>query len=85
MAYWIGGQLHDPKGELTKAPDVVTFNIADGEFSFYTKDQWEQLIDEWRDALYDGSGIEDELDDESVIEMIHGDEIFWEWLPKEVK
>lgn len=90
MAYWMNGVLHDPKGELTKAPelpDVVAFDIADGEFRFYTKDQWEQRIDQWRDSLYDESFVEDdyELDDETVIEMIHGDEFFWEWLPKEVK
>jgi hypothetical protein len=86
----MGGQLHDPKGELTKAPelpDVVAFDIADGEFSFYTKEQWEQRIYQWRDSLYDEDFVEDdyELDDETVIEMIHGDEFFWEWLPKEVK
>lgn len=90
MAYWMNGVLHDPKGELTKAPelpDVVAFDIADGEFSFYTKDQWEQRIYQWRDSLYDEDFVEDdyELDDETVIEMIHGDEFFWEWLPKEVK
>ena len=90
MAYWQGGKLYDPKGELTKAPelpDVVSFDIADGEFSFYTKEQFEGLIAQWRDDLYDESGMEDdyELDDETVIEMIHGDEFFWEWLPKEAK
>ena len=90
MAYWQGGQLHDPKGELTKAPelpDVVAFDIADGEFSFYTKEQFEGLIAQWRDDLYDEGEIEDdyELDDEDVIEMVNGDEFFWEWLPKEVK
>ena len=39
MAYWMNGILHDPKGELTEAPqlpDVVAFNIADGSFEFFT-------------------------------------------------
>ena len=88
--YWMGGKIHDPKGLLTEAPelpDVVAFNIADGEFEFYTKEQFECLIDQWRDELYDRGDINDdyELDDEDVIEMVNGDEFFWEWLPKEVK
>ena len=81
--YWMGGQIHDPKGLLTEAPplpDIVTFDIADGEFDFYTKDQWETLIDEWRDELEsEGYYAEDE---EDVVSMVHGDEFFWDWLPK---
>lgn len=90
MAYWMNGILHDPKGELTEAPelpDVVAFNIADGSFEFFTEAQFEAQIAEWREELYDNGDTEDdwELDDEEVIDMVNGDEFFWEWLPKEVK
>ena len=84
MAYWMNGILHDPKGELTEAPelpDVVAFNIADGSFEFFTTEQFEEQIAEWREELDDS----DEYDDEEVIDMVTGDEVFWEWLPKEVK
>ena len=88
MAYWMNGILHDPKGELTEGltlspelPDVVAFNIADGSFEFFTEAQFEAQIAEWREELDDS----DEYDDEDVIDMVNGDEFFWEWLPKEVK
>ena len=90
MAYWQGGKLYDPKDELTPAPelpDVVVFDIADGSFSFYTKAQFESYIDNLRYELVDEGLIEcDEgLDVDDVLDMVHGDELFWEWLPKEVK
>ena len=84
MAYWMNGILHDPKGELTAAPelpDVVAFNIADGSFEFFTAAQFQAQIDLWREELDDS----DEYDDEDVIDMVNGDEFFWEWLPTEVK
>jgi hypothetical protein len=84
MAYWMNGILHDPKGELTAAPelpDVVAFNIADGSFEFFTTAQFQAQIELWREELDDG----DEYDDEDVIDMVNGDEFFWEWLPTEVK
>jgi len=90
MAYWMNGILHDPKGELTEAPelpDVVTFDIADGSFNFYTKEQFENYIDELRNELVDEGHVESDegLDFDDVLDMVHGDELFWEWLPKEVK
>jgi len=84
MAYWMNGILHDPKGELTEAPqlpDVVAFNIADGSFEFFTTEQFQAQIELWREELDDS----DEYDDEDVIDMVNGDEFFWEWLPTEVK
>ena len=88
--YWMGGQIHDPKGLLTEAPplpDIVTFDIADGEFNFYTKEQFEDYVDQLRDELVSEGHIEcDEgLDVDDVLSMAHGDELFWDWLPKEVK
>ena len=90
MAYWMNGILHDPKGELTEAPelpDVVAFNIADGSFEFFTKAQFEAQIEEWRQELIEGGDLEEaeEYDNEDVIDMVNGDEFFWDWLPKDVK
>ena len=89
--YWMGGKIHDPKGllvtEAPPLPDVVTFDIADGEFNFYTKEQFEDYVDHLRDDLVSEGLVEcDEgLDFDDVLEMVHGDEFFWEWLPQEVK
>ena len=68
-------------------PDVVTFDIADGSFNFYTKEQFEQYINELRNELVDEGQVESDegLDFDDVLDMVHGDELFWEWLPKEVK
>ena len=90
MAYWQGGKLYDPKDALTPAPelpDVVVFDIADGSFDFYTKEQFESYIDNLRYELVDNGLIESDegLDFDDVLEMVHGEELFWEWLPKEVK
>ena len=81
--YWQGGKIHDPQGVLTEAPalpDIVAFDVADGEFSFYTKEQFEARVDEWRDELEADGYYAEDMDD--VISMTHGDEFFWDWLPK---
>ena len=88
--YWQGGYIHDPKGLLTEAPavpDIVTFDIADGEFKFYTKEQFEQYVDQLRNELVESGHVESDegLDFDDVLEMVHGDELFWDWLPQEVK
>ena len=76
--------------QITNAPelpDVVVFDIADGSFDFYTKEQFESYIDNLRYELVDSGLIESDegLDFDDVLEMVHGEELFWEWLPKEVK
>ena len=76
--------------QITNAPelpDVVVFDIADGSFDFYTKEQFESYIDNLRYELVDNGLIESDegLDFDDVLEMVHGEELFWEWLPKEVK
>jgi hypothetical protein len=88
MTYWQGGILYDPKGELTDAPelpDIVAFDIADGEFSFYTKDQFEHLVGQYQNELEDDGYDTQNMDFDDIVEAIHGDEFFWDWLPKEVK
>jgi hypothetical protein len=71
----------------SELPDVVVFDIADGSFDFYTKEQFESYIDNLRYELVDNGLIESDegLDFDDVLEMVHGEELFWEWLPKEVK
>jgi len=88
--YWMGGKIHDPQGVLTEAPalpDIVNFDIADGEFNCYTKAQFEDYVDQLRDELVESGHVESDegLDVDDVLEMTHGDELFWDWLPQEVK
>ena len=33
---------------------VVTFDVADGSFTFYSKESWETTIEEWRKELDGG-------------------------------
>jgi hypothetical protein len=54
---------------------VVTFDIADQSFKIFNMQQWESYIAELRDQLADDYLYED---DEEVIEIVHGDELFWE-------
>ena len=82
----MGGQIHDPKGLLTKAPalpDIVTFDVADGSFEFYTKEQFEEYVDNLRNDLVNEGYVEcDEgLDVDDVLSMALGDEVFWDWMP----
>ena len=71
---------------LSKAPgypDVVTFDVADGSFSFYKKDQFEHFVNELRNELVDAEQIESDegLDVDDVLSMALGDEVFWDWMP----
>ena len=84
--YWMGGKIHDPKGLLTKAPalpDIVTFDVADGSFEFYTKEQFEEYVDNLRNDLVNEGLVESDegLDVDDVLSMALGDEVFWDWMP----
>jgi len=58
----------------TKPPQiVVTFDIADQSIKVFSVQQWQDYIAELRDQM---DGMLD--DDEEVIEIFHGDELFWE-------
>ena len=75
---------------LSKAPglpDIVLFDVADGEFSFYTKEQFEQYVDQLRNELVDSGYIESDegLDFDDVLSMALGDEVFWDWMPGPVE
>ena len=36
---------------------VVTFDVADGSFTFYSKESWETTIEEWRKELEAGGSF----------------------------
>ena len=36
---------------------VVTFDVADGSFTFYSKESWETTIEEWRKELAAGGSF----------------------------
>jgi hypothetical protein len=59
---------------------IVTFDIADQSFKVFNMQQWENYIAELRDQLVGDYIYED---DEEVIEVVHGDELFWEELEVE--
>ena len=75
---------------LSKAPrypDVVTFDVADGSFEFYTKDAFEQYVNNLRNDLVNEGLIESDegLDFDDVLAMACGDEVFWDWMPGPVE
>ena len=63
---------------------VVTFDVADGSFTFYSKESWETTIEEWRRELviegYLDAGDEEELDYYEVVELLWGDEMFIDFI-----
>tara|TARA_B110000503_G_scaffold136828_1_gene219930 strand:+ start:654 stop:878 length:225 start_codon:yes stop_codon:yes gene_type:complete len=69
---------------------VVTFDIANGTFDFYTQDMWESQVQSWRDELFESGMIEDrdiidEMDYYEVVECIWGEEMFVDYIPEDVK
>jgi len=69
---------------------VVTFDVADGSFTFYSKESWETTIEEWRKELADrGVPFEPEdvaaMDDYEVVECVWGEEVFVDYIPEDVK
>tara|TARA_B110000977_G_C10860909_1_gene409728 strand:+ start:296 stop:520 length:225 start_codon:yes stop_codon:yes gene_type:complete len=69
---------------------VVTFDIANGTFDYYTKDMWENQVREWRDELFESGMTDDiniieEMDFYEVVECIWGEEVFVDYIPEDVK
>jgi len=69
---------------------VVTFDIANGTFDFYTKEQWDNQVQEWRDELFGSNMIEDrdivdEMDEYEVVDCMYGEELFVDYIPEDVK
>ena len=53
---------------------MVLFSVADGDFTQYTKSEWETEVNGWKDELRD-EGV-NSLDDYDVVEAMGGDEWF---------
>jgi len=58
---------------------VVTFDIANATFDFYTKDMWNNQVQAWRDELFESGMIDDrdiieEMDEYEVVECTWGEE-----------
>ena len=69
---------------------VVTFDIGNGNFDFYTKKQWDNQVQDWRDELFESGMIEDrdivdEMDEYEVAECMYGEELFVDYIPEDVK
>jgi len=69
---------------------VVTFDIANGTFDFYTKKQWDNQVQDWRDELFESGMIEDrdivdEMDEYEVVDCMYGEELFVDYIPEDVK
>jgi hypothetical protein len=68
---------------------VVTFDIANGTFDFYTQDMWNNQIESWRNELFESGMIDDrdtieEMDEYEVVECIGGEEMFVDCIPEDV-
>ena len=60
---------------------VVTYDISDASFEFYTEYEWENKVNEWRASLEaDGYPVAGIMDEE-VLELIHGEEMFYSAVP----
>ena len=58
---------------------VALFDVADQSFTFYTDQEWELQIEDWRTDLRDNGYEEaDHLDVDEVVELTGGDEYFWD-------
>ncbi|MDG1859436.1 MAG: hypothetical protein P8I94_10050 [Emcibacteraceae bacterium] len=59
---------------------VALFDIADQSFTFYTTEEWDRQISEWRVELVEQGFYQDvkNMDEEEVVESIGGDEYFWD-------
>ena len=67
--------------------DIVTFDVADGSFEFYSKESFEQYVDNLRNDLVNEGLVESDegLDIDDVLSMALGDEVFWDWMPGPVE
>lgn len=57
--------------------EVVTFDIADQSFDYYTLEQWNNQVQSWRDELSD-EGMPEDLTDDEVVEAMYGNELFYD-------
>ena len=69
---------------------IVTFDIANGDFDFYTQEMWNNQVQNWRDELFESGMIEDrdivdEMDECEVVECMYGEELFVDYIPEDVE
>ena len=61
---------------------IVTFDIGDGSFDFYSEIEWESQLADWRQELADdGYQGTEFLDEDELVEMMYGEEMFFETVP----
>jgi len=60
----------------------VTFDISNQSFVFYTKDEWSNQVEYWREQLrneLEGVDVDvDELTEGDLVEYMYGDELFFD-------
>ena len=69
---------------------VVTFDIANGTFDFYTQEMWNSQMESWRDELFESGTIGDrdiveEMDEYEIVECMWGEEVFVDCIPEDVR
>jgi len=58
---------------------IVTFDIADQAFSFYSEKEWHKIVERWRYNLEaDGYEFAKDMEVEEVVDCTWGEELFWE-------
>ena len=61
---------------------IVTFDIADGAFEFFTERQWKMRIEQWREMLLnDGYEFAEDMDEDEIVECQCGEELFFDQVP----
>ena len=61
---------------------IVTFNIADGDFEFFTERQWDMRVDQWREQLLnDGYEFAQDMDADELVECMYSEELFFDIVP----
>lgn len=61
---------------------IVTFNIADGEFEYFTYRQWSTRLDQWCEQLLnDGYEFARDMEAEEIVECMYGEEMFFDIVP----
>jgi hypothetical protein len=62
---------------------IVTFDIANGSFEFFTERQWQTRLDEWCEQLLnDGYEFALDMDAEEIVDFMYGEELFFDKVPK---
>jgi len=59
---------------------IVTFDIGNGDFDYYTNEEWSNQLAEWRAELEGDDG--EAIDAEELVEMTYGDELFFQEVPQ---